>query len=47
MGICHACDAALVEGCVRDLRTNEMVTEAGQIIQICVCASVGNAVIDV
>ena len=46
MGICHACDAALASGCVRDLRTNELVSEAGQIIQICVCTNVGDAVID-
>ena len=47
MGICHGCDAKLVEGCVRDLRTNELISEAGQTIQICVCASVGDAVVDV
>lgn len=47
MGICHGCDAKLVSGCVRDLRTNELLNEEGQIIQICVCASVGDAVIDV
>ena len=47
MGICHGCDAKLLEGCVRDLRTNELLNEAGQIIQICVCSAVGDAVIDV
>ncbi len=47
MGICHGCDAKLVEGCVRDLRTNELLSEVGQSIQICVCAAVGDAVIDV
>jgi stearoyl-CoA 9-desaturase NADPH oxidoreductase len=46
MGICHGCNVKLVEGCVRDLRTNELIQEQGQTIQICVCASVGDAVID-
>ncbi len=46
MGICHGCDARLLEGCVRDLRTNELLKEAGQVIQICVCASVGDAVVE-
>lgn len=47
MGICHGCDVKLVSGCVRDLRTDELLQEAGQVIQICVCAAVGDAVIDV
>ncbi len=46
MGICHACDSVLKEGCVRDMRTNELMREPGTIIQICVCTNVGNAVID-
>lgn len=47
MGICHGCDVKLVSGCVRDLRTNEMLSEAGQVIQICVCAAVGDAAVEV
>lgn len=47
MGICHGCDAKLVSGCVRDLRNNELIKEEGQVIQICVCASVGDATVDV
>jgi ferredoxin-NADP reductase len=41
MGICHSCDAQLVSGCVRDLRTSELV-EAGTTIQVCVCAAAGD-----
>jgi len=47
MGICHGCDAVLKSGCVRDLRTNTLLNEVGQIIQICVCAAAGDAVLDV
>ncbi|NGY05131.1 ferredoxin reductase [Solimonas terrae] len=43
MGICHGCDAVLKSGCVRDLRTNAMLNEADQIVQICVCAAAGDA----
>ncbi|ROH90831.1 ferredoxin reductase [Stagnimonas aquatica] len=43
MGICHGCDAVLKSGCVRDLRTNAMLNEPGQIVQICVCAAAGDA----
>ncbi|MDX1668526.1 MAG: ferredoxin reductase, partial [Limnobacter sp.] len=46
MGICHGCNVNLVAGCVRDLRTNELIQEAGQTIQICVCTAVGDAEID-
>jgi ferredoxin-NADP reductase len=43
MGICHACDATLKSGCVRDLRTNALLQDAGQKVQICVCAAAGDA----
>jgi ferredoxin-NADP reductase len=42
MGICHSCDATLLSGCVRDLRTGERIDEAGTRIQVCVCAAVGD-----
>ena len=41
MGICHSCDATLVAGCVRDLRTGDLV-EPGARVQICVCAAAGD-----
>lgn len=47
MGICHGCDVKLASGCVRDLRTNALINETGQVIQICVCAAVGDAEIEV
>jgi len=43
MGICHGCDATLKSGCVRDLRTNTVLDEAGQTVQICICAAAGDA----
>ena len=46
IGICHSCDAALVSGRVRDLRTGETIDEPGTRIQPCVCAAVGAAEID-
>jgi ferredoxin-NADP reductase len=46
MGICHGCDAILKSGCVRDLRTNALTSEAGQTIQICVSAAAGDAEVD-
>jgi ferredoxin-NADP reductase len=46
MGICHACDVTLKAGCVRDLRTNALVSEAGQLVQICVCAAAGDVELD-
>ncbi len=42
MGICHQCDATLLSGCVRDLRTGETITEPGVRIQVCVCAAAGD-----
>jgi ferredoxin-NADP reductase len=43
MGICHGCDATLKSGCVRDLRTNAVLDEVGQTVQICICAAAGDA----
>ena len=45
MGICHSCDARLVAGCVRDLRTGDLA-EPGARIQICVCAAAGDVELD-
>jgi ferredoxin-NADP reductase len=42
MGICHTCDATLLKGCVRDLRTGEQIAEPGARIQVCVCAAAGD-----
>lgn len=46
MGICHACDTTLVSGCVRDLRTGEIVNEAGSRVQPCICAAAGDCQLD-
>ncbi|MDP1740917.1 ferredoxin reductase [Polaromonas sp.] len=46
MGICHACDTRLVSGCVRDLRTGKVHSEAGSVIQPCVCATAGDCELD-
>ena len=43
MGICHGCDATLKAGCVRDLRTNTLLNQPGQTVQICICAAAGDA----
>ena len=43
MGMCHSCDTKLKSGCVRDLRTNALLNEPGQLVQICVCAAAGDA----
>jgi stearoyl-CoA 9-desaturase NADPH oxidoreductase len=45
-GICHACDSLLIAGCVRDLRTGKILSEAGSVIQPCICASAGDCEID-
>ena len=45
MGICHSCDAKLVSGCARDLRTGDLA-EPGARIQICVCAAAGDVELD-
>ncbi len=46
MGICHSCDAQLVSGCVRDLRTGTVVNEPGETVQLCVNAAAGNVELD-
>jgi ferredoxin-NADP reductase len=46
MGICHTCDAALISGRVRDLRTNTEIDEPGARVQICVCAAAGDVELD-
>ncbi len=42
MGICHGCTTTLKAGCVRDMRNGELFNEEGDLVQICVCAPVGN-----
>lgn len=42
MGICHTCDATLLKGCVRDLRTGERIAQEGARVQVCVCAAAGD-----
>src|SRR5206468_337688 len=42
MGICHSCDARLVSGCVRDLRSGAVVNEHGATVQLCINAAAGN-----
>ena len=46
MGICHGCTAKLVCGQVRDLRSGQVHGEPDDLIQICVCAPVGDVQID-
>ena len=46
MGICHTCNTTLVSGCVRDLRTGEVLNEAGSIVQTCICAAAGDCELD-
>jgi len=42
MGICHSCTTTMLSGCVRDLRTNQLINEAGSSVQLCVCAAAGD-----
>lgn len=46
MGICHTCDTTLLSGCVRDLRTGNLINEPGAKIQTCVTAAQGKCEID-
>jgi ferredoxin-NADP reductase len=46
MGICHSCTATLASGCVRDLRTNDLIDEPGARVQVCICAAAGNVQLD-
>ncbi len=45
MGICHGCNTTLASGCVRDTRTGKLISEPGDVVQICVCTAVGDAVL--
>jgi ferredoxin-NADP reductase len=42
MGICHSCNTTLQSGCVRDTRNGKLITEVGDVVQICVCTAVGD-----
>ncbi|MCC2636796.1 MAG: oxidoreductase FAD-binding protein [Moraxellaceae bacterium] len=46
MGICHACDTTLLSGCVRDMRTGQVINEAGSLVQPCICAAAGDCELD-
>lgn len=46
-GICHGCVAALTYGRARDLRTGEIHTEPGRLIQTCVSAAAGPLGLDI
>ncbi len=46
MGICHTCNATLLSGCVRDLRSGRLTNQAGSTVQICVCATAGDCELD-
>lgn len=46
MGICHTCNTTLLSGCVRDLRTGRLISEAGSIVQTCICAAAGDCSLD-
>jgi len=47
MGICHTCTCRKLEGAVRDVRTGEVSTAPGELIQICVSAPVGDVTLDI
>lgn len=42
MGICHTCNTRLVSGHVRDLRSGKVISGAGSIVQLCICATTGD-----
>jgi ferredoxin len=46
MGICHSCDARLLSGCVRDLRSGTVSDEPGHTVQICISAAAGDVALD-
>jgi len=46
MGVCHTCDATMVSGCARDLRTGQLIDDPGARIQPCVCAAAGPIELD-
>lgn len=45
-GVCTSCTCTLVSGCVRDLRSGELFSEAGQSIRLCVSAPQGDLTVD-
>ncbi len=46
MGICHGCTVKLKSGSVRDLRNGQLHSDAGERVQICVCAAAGDIEIE-
>lgn len=46
MGICHTCDTPLLDGRVRDLRSGQLISEAGHVVQVCVAAAAGDCRIE-
>lgn len=46
IGVCHSCDATLLSGCVRDLRTGQRLDEPSSRVQLCVSAAAGDVEID-
>lgn len=42
MGICHTCDVPLKSGSVRELRTGDILSEPGTLVQTCICAAAGD-----
>jgi len=46
MGVCHTCDATMLAGCVRDIRSGREINEPGTRIQLCVCAAAGDVEIE-
>jgi stearoyl-CoA 9-desaturase NADPH oxidoreductase len=46
MGICHTCNTKLISGCVRDLRTGQLINEVGSIVQTCICAAADDCELD-
>lgn len=46
MGVCHTCVGRLRSGAVRDVRTGELHTDPGVIVQTCITAAAGDVEID-
>lgn len=47
MGICHSCLTPLLSGQVKDLRTGEIRSDEGELIQTCISAAAGPVHLDV
>lgn len=47
MGICHSCLTPLLSGQVKDLRTGEVRSDEGELIQTCISAAAGPVHLDV